>query len=270
MKKRKIYYLTFLILVLVLLFSCATQQDLSQQQLELKSLQARMNRLEREVNKLKQESKSKVSEATILAEIDNLKTEIKMLSNSVDEYKDLITRQNREWEDFRSNIEQRISNLEAKKVPQPVTAPPTVHKPTPPVSSVPTTIPPTKPLAPDKKLYNEGFAAFKKGNYKLAKGKFREIIKKYPTSSLADNAQFWLAECYYREKDYENAILEYEKVIKNYPEGDKVPDALFKQGMAFLALGDKIDAKLLFNKVIKKYPSSLQAEIAKKKLLSIK
>ncbi|MBW1973739.1 MAG: hypothetical protein JRI44_13020 [Deltaproteobacteria bacterium] len=118
MKKRKIYYLTFLILVLVLLFSCATQQDLSQQQLELKSLQARMNRLEREVNKLKQESKSKVSEATILAEIDNLKTEIKMLSNSVDEYKDLITRQNREWEDFRSNIEQRISNLEAKKVPQ--------------------------------------------------------------------------------------------------------------------------------------------------------
>jgi len=49
-----------------------------------------------------------------------------------------------------------------------------------------------------------------------------------------------------------------------------VPDALFKQGMAFLALGDKIDAKLLFNKVIKKYPSSLQAEIAKKKLLSIK
>jgi TolA-binding protein len=64
--------------------------------------------------------------------------------------------------------------------------------------------------------------------------------------------------------------LEYEKAIAKYPEGDKIPAALFKQALAFLELGDKSSAKNLLKRVIERYPNSDQADMAKKKLESIK
>ena len=95
-------------------------------------------------------------------------------------------------------------------------------------------------------------------------------MKQYPDTEYSDNAQFWIGECYYFEKKYENAILEYEKVAKNYPDGDKVPYALLKQGIAFLNLGDKASAKLILQRVIKDYPNTNQARTAKATLLKIK
>ena len=55
-----------------------------------------------------------------------------------------------------------------------------------------------------------------------------------------------------------------------YPEGDKIPAALFKQALSFMELGDKTNARNLLKRVIEKYPHSEQAEMAKKKLETIK
>ena len=40
------------------------------------------------------------------------------------------------------------------------------------------------------------------------------MLKRFPQSDQADNAQFWIGETYYRENWYEKAILEYQKVIE--------------------------------------------------------
>jgi tol-pal system protein YbgF len=87
---------------------------------------------------------------------------------------------------------------------------------------------------------------------------------------LADNAQFWLGECYYAEKSYGEAIAAYEKTIKEHPKSDKVSSAMLKQGMAFLELGDNTAGKILLKKVVKEYPHSNQAKIAKSKLARTK
>jgi tol-pal system protein YbgF len=92
----------------------------------------------------------------------------------------------------------------------------------------------------------------------------------YPDSEYSDNAQFWIGECYFFEKNYEKAILEYEKVTKNYPGGNKVPYALLKQGFSFLKLNDKTSARLLLQQVIKDYPNTNQARMARSKLQEIK
>ena len=96
---------------------------------------------------------------------------------------------------------------------------------------------------------------------------FQNFLKQYPDTEYSDNAQFWIGECYYFEKNYEKAILEYDKVAKNYPDGDRVPYALLKQGLSFLNLGDKTGARLLLQQVIKDYPNTNQAKIARAKLL---
>jgi tol-pal system protein YbgF len=119
-------------------------------------------------------------------------------------------------------------------------------------------------------LYKDAYETFQKGDLEGARRKFEAFLKQYPNTDLSDNAQFWIGETYYLKKDFEKAILEYEKAIAKYPEGDKIPAALFKQGLAFLELGDKTNARSLLKRVIERYPQSDQAEIAKKKLETIK
>jgi tol-pal system protein YbgF len=124
---------------------------------------------------------------------------------------------------------------------------------------------------PDKEsAYAAAYELFKDGKFDKARESFQNFLKQYPDTEYSDNAQFWIGECYYFEKKYENAILEYEKVAKNYPDGDKVPYALLKQGIAFLNLGDKASAKLILQRVIKDYPNTNQARTAKATLLNIK
>jgi tol-pal system protein YbgF len=94
-------------------------------------------------------------------------------------------------------------------------------------------------------------------------------MKEFPQDELADNAQFWIAETYYGEKDYETAILAYEAVLKKYPKSEKAQGALLKQGFSFVEIGDKKTGKTILDKLIEIYPESREAELAKKKIEEI-
>ncbi len=128
-----------------------------------------------------------------------------------------------------------------------------------------------KSTASDKdRAYSSAYNTFKEGNYSKARTEFQNFLAAYPKNEYSDNAQFWIGECYFFEKKYEQAILEYEKVVKNYPGGSRVAYALLKQGLSFLNLGDKTSSKLLLQQVIKDYPNTNQARIARAKLQEIK
>jgi tol-pal system protein YbgF len=118
----------------------------------------------------------------------------------------------------------------------------------------------------DIALYAQGKKAFDNEDYGGARSAFESLLKKFPQSDQADNAQFWIGETYYRENWYEKAILEYQKVIENYPKGNKVSAALLKQGMAFIELGDKENAQLIFKDLIDRFPRSTESKIAAQKL----
>ncbi len=124
----------------------------------------------------------------------------------------------------------------------------------------------TAPAAEDVALYTQGKQAFDREDYDGARAAFTNLLKKFPKSDQADNAQFWIGETYYRQSWYEKAILEYQKVIELYPQGNKVPAALLKQGMAFTELGDKDNAKLIFRELTARYPKSTEAKAAAQKL----
>ncbi len=118
-------------------------------------------------------------------------------------------------------------------------------------------------------IYSSAKQAYDKGDFNTAREEFQKLLKEFPDSQNADNAQFWIGEIYYREKWYEKAILEYQKVIEKYPKGNKVTASLLKQGFAFFNLGDKSNARLILSELIKKYPKSNEAQIAKRKLKGI-
>lgn len=115
-------------------------------------------------------------------------------------------------------------------------------------------------------LYQKGLSLVRDGNYSQAGTNFREFLQKYPKSSFAGNAQYWLAECYYAQKDYQRAIKEYQATITLYPKLDKIPSAKLKQGLAFADLGMTNDAVLFLQKLTKEYPGTPEAQKAQDRI----
>ena len=134
------------------------------------------------------------------------------------------------------------------------------------------TAPNTQPKAISKKvmsedeIYTAAIQFVDQKNYEAARKKLKAFLKRHPQSTRADNAQFWIAETYFREQWYEKALIEYQNVIERYPKGNKVPAAYLKQALAFEKIGDKANARLVLKELIKKFPKVNEAKIARQKL----
>jgi tol-pal system protein YbgF len=120
-----------------------------------------------------------------------------------------------------------------------------------------------------KREYDEAWRVVERQDYRAAIIKLRDFLKKYPNSDLGDNAQYWLGECHYALREFDQAILEFDTVRRKYPKGDKIPAALLKQGFAFAELGDKVDARLILQELLDRYPQSEEADKAKQKLKTL-
>lgn len=121
------------------------------------------------------------------------------------------------------------------------------------------------PGNPDQ-LFAAAYGDYSRGNYDLAIGEFRQYVETYPSSEMADNAQYWIGECYYSKKKFNEAIAEFDKVSLLFPKGDKVPGARFKKAMALLDLGQTDAGRTELQAIIKLYPRTNEAVLAKQQL----
>ncbi len=60
------------------------------------------------------------------------------------------------------------------------------------------------------------------GKYDLARQEFHDYLKFYGDTDLASNAQFYLGEIAYSQKNYDQAVTEYDHVLTNYPKSFKL------------------------------------------------
>jgi tol-pal system protein YbgF len=116
--------------------------------------------------------------------------------------------------------------------------------------------------------YRNAYAEWRKGDAPACIDRFREFLQTYPASGYADDAAYWMADCYFRRGDYKTAVLRFDDVVTKYPGGDKAADALYRQGEALLKLGPGYGkaAGKAFERVLKEYPNSARAPEAKKQL----
>jgi tol-pal system protein YbgF len=146
--------------------------------------------------------------------------------------------------------------------------------PTPPRTNLPPSTGTKEDLALAKEApdvqdeYRLGLRAFQDRQYDKAVQQLRSFQRKYPNSDMADDAQYWIGESYFAQKDYNRAILEFNDVLK-YRRGDRVPAALLRQAQAFVEIGDKTDARLILQKLANDYPNSEQAREAKERLQAL-
>ncbi len=93
-------------------------------------------------------------------------------------------------------------------------------------------------LTPEERL-KVAKEMFDDGHYLDAKTQFQVIVVSGGGSAIADEAQFYLAECYFHLKDYVTAVAEYQRLIRMYPNSPWVDDAQFKVGLSYYKLSPK-------------------------------
>ena len=138
--------------------------------------------------------------------------------------------------------------------------PPEAKPQAPPATPVPA------PTMSPQEAYSVAYNDYLKGNYDLAVDSFKLYRQQFPESPLADNALYWIGECRYSQKKFEEAIDAFDELILAYPQGDKAAAAHLKKGLSFIELGRKPEALAALKLLVAKYPLEEESRIAQDKI----
>lgn len=115
------------------------------------------------------------------------------------------------------------------------------------------------------KIYQDGLEAFNSGNTAKAEQNFNAVLEKFSTDKLASNAQYWLGEVYYSQKNFAKAAVAFGKGYEKYKDGAKGAESLYKLGMSMNQLGKKSEACAALTNVAKEFPKAEKSLLEKAK-----
>jgi tol-pal system protein YbgF len=197
------------------------------------------------------------------ARLDTMSTQVQGLSDNLEEIKSRLGKLNQQLVDLQNTVQSLDAKISGSSpaggAPLTPGGGPTAGGPggTPDVGGPP-------PSA--NTLYSNGLRDITSGKYDLARSEFQDYLKFYGTTDLASNAQFYLGEIAYSQKQYDQAVVEYDKVITNYPKSFKLASAHLKKGLALTDLGQKQAGIRELREVVKGFPDSDEERRARAKL----
>ena len=207
------------------------------------------------------------------ARLDTMSTQVQGLSDNLEEIKSRLGKVNQQLADLQNsvqNIDSRIAGggpISANSGASPSgggSLPPSGGSVAPP--STYSNGSSSGPTPSADTLYSNGLRDITSGKYDLARSEFQDYLKYYGDTDLASNAQFYLGEIAYSQKQYDQAVDEYDKVLSNYPKSFKLAPARLKKGMALIELGQKNPGIKELREVVKRYPGTEEERRARAKL----
>jgi tol-pal system protein YbgF len=202
--------------------------------------------------------------------LKNVPSQYQFLLDKVEQMNSLLTKISEDLLTMKGSPPQpQVPGPEAKTGPQPATEKKQPEQkeqkkePKPTEQKLPAS--PPSSLSPQD-TYNTAYADYLKGNFELAVEGFKMYRESFPDSPLSDNALYWIGECYYSQRKFEEAIDQFNDLILNYPQGDKIAAAYLKKGLALTELGRKEEALVVFKLQVSKYPLEEESRIAQEKI----
>jgi len=197
------------------------------------------------------------------ARLDTMSTQVQGLSDNLEEIKSRLGKLNQQLVDLQNSVQ----SLDAKisgTTPAPAAGaanPASSTGASPSSSAVP-----TGPAPSADTLYSNGLRDITSGKYDLARSEFEDYLKYYADTDLASNAQFYLGEIFYKQKQYVDAVAAYDKVLTAYPKSFKLGPARLRKGLALIELGQKTAGVRELREVVKRFPGSDEDRLARGKL----
>jgi tol-pal system protein YbgF len=269
---------TSVLLGALLLAGCATTGDLQRSNDQVAELQQELANVKRTAagkeemqsvsQRIAQQTEQLLkSNATLVAKVDQMDERLQnavgateQTNYRIDRLVQQLTQAQRDIEDLKA----RLVATTAASAPAPVPRP--VPPPVPSMSEINVPAPANTQSANPMELYQSAYRDYQRGNFDLAIGGFADFVKQNPNSDLADNAAYWIGECLFSQKKYQEAIAQFEGVVTKYPHSDKVPGALLKKGYAYISLGEKAQGIVQLQYVVHEHPSSQEASLARQRL----
>lgn len=213
-------------------------------------------------------------------QIEALQEEIAVLREQLDQQGYELSTLKQRQRSLYLDMDRRIHAVETATPASGLTAP----VPAPGMTDVPVTIPGN--TGPDNNTavvadtaeadvngkfeYDRAFGLLKEGRYKQSIVAFEAFLKKFPASQYADNAQYWLGEANYANREYKQALNEFQKLIAKHPDSSKVSGARLKIAYVYYELKNWSAARESLQQIIKLFPESSVAKKANERLERIK
>lgn len=115
-------------------------------------------------------------------------------------------------------------------------------------------------------LYQQSYNLYLKGDFESSVASFVDYLRRYPHTSLSDNAAFWIGESYFSMKQYGQAAIAFDKTARIYPASVKAPIALLRAADSFIVRNEKQAAIVRLKQIIEQYPTSNEALTASDRL----
>ena len=120
--------------------------------------------------------------------------------------------------------------------------------------------------AKESRDYEAALNNFKAAKYKEASWGFSAFVQKYPDSSLAPNAQFWLGNAFIAQRNCAKAIEAHSVVTTKYADSAKAPDSWLAMATCQQEMGNAAAAKRSLETLVAKYPNAPAADTARDRL----
>ncbi|MES2125297.1 MAG: tetratricopeptide repeat protein [Gemmatimonadota bacterium] len=137
-----------------------------------------------------------------------------------------------------------------------------------PVDSTGAAAPPAMTAPSAQAIYQAARAQSQQGAVSSARLGFRRLLEVYPTSPLAPDATFGLADSFDPAQP-DSARVYYSEVLTKYPTSSRAPTALFKLGKLAERRQDRSAARAYYQQLIDRYPQSDEAKLARDALRAI-
>lgn len=112
------------------------------------------------------------------------------------------------------------------------------------------------PLGTPAAQYDYAFNLLQASEFNQAQKALQEFLDNHENHELASNAQYWLAETYYVQENYQRAAVEFLKGYQNYPKSPKETDNLLKLALSLARLGNKQEACTTLDKLAREHPTA--------------
>jgi len=222
----------------------------------VKSLNSTMSGLQKSVQDVQANSGTR---------LDTMSTQVQGLSDNLEEIKSRLGKLNQQLVDLQNSVQSIDARLAGGNPSGAPSGAAPSAKPAADAGSPAPSGTSGPPVSADT-LYTNGLRDIQTAKYELARSEFQDYLKYYGETELASNAQFYLGEIAYAQRQYDQAATEYEKVLTRYPKSFKLAPARLKRGMALLELNQKTAGVKELREVVKRYPGTEEERRARAKL----
>ena len=248
------------------------RKQIAEQQKRVDELRRQTDGIGARLLKIEEDAKTQPVLA-IAGEIEKLREEIRALRGQIEVLGNGIENVSKRQRDMYVDLDLRLRRFEQPGAAiAPTGSAPAAAAPGAPAAGGPEPPKAAASAAPvnadENDTYERAQAQRRIGNYQGAIAAFQEFIRKYPKSTLAPRAQYWIGDSYFNLRDFKSAIASQQKLVATYPDSTSVPDALLNMASSQLESGDGATARKTMDGLVARYPSSEAAEKARRRIAS--